>query len=241
MPRSLLAQSAGLTSDTLEHPARTLRRIDQDDQWSDAHDTAETDDERDVVEEIVQRQDDLTIRPPKVSPTADNLKTHDMNTPSPTAPSPPSQNISTNDTDAGSVRSLPVVQITEPTSPTGMSPRSMNAAHTTSPTPSLAPPSSTSLDRRSTHRGSADVSAVPFLCFAPTLTDCARPVHQTVYPGSSRISSIDENPLHRQRESQRARRQLLLLPPLRMTPPDHPHRCPPAPRRHHLLFQPHPC
>lgn len=159
MPRSLLAQPAGFSSDTLEQPQRTLRRLDHDDHWSDAHDTVETDDERDVVEEIAQRQDDLTIRPPKVSTTADNLKTHDMHTPSPTTASPPSpQNIPSNETDAGSVRSLPLVQITEPTSPTGMSPRNTHSAHPMSPTTSLAPTSTSSLDRRNTHRVTADVS-----------------------------------------------------------------------------------
>lgn len=179
MPRSLLAQSAGLSSDTLEQPTRTLRRLDQEDQWSDAHDTVETDDERDVVEETAQRQDDLTIHPAKVSSTADNLKTHDMHTPSPTVPSsPPPQNVPSNDTDAGSVRSLPMVQITAPTSPTATSQRSMHSAHPASPPASLAPASNTSLDRRSTHRATADVSTALLVVAVQTLTradPCIKP------------------------------------------------------------------
>ncbi|KAJ3554700.1 hypothetical protein NM688_g2975 [Phlebia brevispora] len=127
-----LQEPAGLSSDTLEPPAPA--HAIQDDQWSDVQ-TAETDDDRDIIEEVADRRDDLTIRPPKMS----NDKTHDMNAPSPTLPT------------------FPVVQVTEPTSPTPMTSRSASATYPSSPS-SLAPTTS-SLDRRTRNRATFDARA----------------------------------------------------------------------------------
>ena len=143
---------AGLSSDTLDPPAppHTI----QDDQWSDGQ-TAETDDDRDVIEEVADHEDDLTIRPSKIS----NDKSHDMNAPSPPLPSPPESQELPHEEEAetGSVHSLPVVQVTEPTSPTPMTSRSASATYPSSPT-SLAPTSTSSLDRRTRNRAAFDVS-----------------------------------------------------------------------------------
>lgn len=169
MSRSLVPGPAGLSSDTLEQsptsPARVVHENEHE-QWSDAHDTLETDDERDAVEEIAQPQGDLTIRPPKAVTTPDNVKTHEMHTPSPTASSlPQPQGISSQETEEGSVRSLPIVQVTEPSSPVTMNTRSAREAPAVSPTASLAPTTNSSLDRRSTLRAQ-EVS----ICFSQAIT-----------------------------------------------------------------------
>ncbi|KAI0094721.1 hypothetical protein BDY19DRAFT_988528 [Irpex rosettiformis] len=154
---SLVPGPAGLSSDTLEQSPASPGRIGQEDneheQWSDAHDTLETDDERDVIEEITESQGDLTIRPPKVATTPDNLKTHDMHTPSPTASSiPQPQGMAPQGAEEGSVRSLPIVQVTEPSSPVTMNTRTVSEAPLASPATSLASTTNSSLDRRSTLR-----------------------------------------------------------------------------------------
>lgn len=143
---------AGLSSDTLDPPAPPHTM--QEDQWSDGQ-TAETDDDRDIIEEVANHEDDLTIRPSKIS----NDKSHDMNAPSPPLPSPPeSQDLPhEEEAETGSVHSLPIVQVTEPTSPTPMTSRSASATYPSSPT-SLAPTSTSSLDRRARNRAAFDVS-----------------------------------------------------------------------------------
>ena len=118
MSRPLVPGPAGLSSDTLEQPLLSTGRVEQEDneneQWSDAHDTLETDDERDAIEEISEPQGDITLRPPKIATTPDNMKTHEMDTPSPTASSQPQpQGVPSQDAEEGSVRSLPIVQVTE--------------------------------------------------------------------------------------------------------------------------------
>ena len=114
-----LQQPAGLSSETLDPPAR-LDAI-QDDQWSDTHDTAETDDERDAIEEVTERQDDLTIRPAKVATS----KTDGGDASPPAMPEPPiTEDLPRTEAETGSVHSLPVVQVTEPTGPVAAAPRS---------------------------------------------------------------------------------------------------------------------
>ena len=137
----------------------------QDDQWS-THDTVESEDERDVVEQVEEHvhaeEEDLTIQPSKISATTD--KTHEVGTPSPMAPSPttaqedPQHEL---EADIGSVHSLPVVQVTEPASPhTPMTSRSASSSFPHSPTPSLTPTAASSPDRRNRHRSQLDVSSL---------------------------------------------------------------------------------
>lgn len=151
-----LQQPAGLSSDTLEPPAVPYGI--QDDVWSDGHDAADTDDDRDVIEEVTDSQDELTIRPPKMSTD----KTNDMNPPSLALSSPhTSQDLPHGDVETGSVHSLPVVQVTEPASPAApMTSRSTSSTYPSSPS-TLAPTSTSSLDRRTRNRATLDVSILP--------------------------------------------------------------------------------
>ncbi|KAI0704926.1 hypothetical protein BC835DRAFT_1315795 [Cytidiella melzeri] len=160
MPRSLVPGPAGLSSDTLEQsppsPGRMGQEDNENEQWSDAHDMLETDDERDAIQEISEPQGDLTLRPPKIASVAtssESMKAHEMDTPFPTASSPPPpQAYPSQDAEEGSVRSLPLVQVTEPSSPAAMNTRSISEAHSASPAASLAPTTTSSLDRRGTLR-----------------------------------------------------------------------------------------
>ncbi|KAI0932344.1 hypothetical protein AcW2_001002 [Taiwanofungus camphoratus] len=111
------------------------------DQWSDAHDTIETDDERDI-QETIQRGDseDLTLRVDKISAPD---KMHDIGTPSPTNLEPNAEERAS-DADATSVHSMPVVQVTEPSSPASTAPLTAPSASSRfppSPSTNLAPPS----------------------------------------------------------------------------------------------------
>lgn len=152
-----LQQPAGLSSDTLDPPSQP--HVMQDDQWSDTHDTAETDDERDAIEEVTERQDDLTIQPAKI--TVD--KSHGKDASSTAMPEPPTtEEISRTEAETGSVHSLPVVQVTEPTGSAAATPRSVSSTYPASPTPSsLSTQAPSSLDRRTRSRLQTDVSAVP--------------------------------------------------------------------------------
>ena len=135
-----------------------------DDQWSDTHDTMETDYERDAIEEVDEHPEDLTIQGPKVV-SSDKTQTHDISTPSPTSLSPTTAQQRASDADATSVHSMPVVQVTEPTSPTlPATPRSVHS-HQSSTTAisnsSLAPPThsaNSTHDRRRRNRATLDVS-----------------------------------------------------------------------------------
>ena len=158
---------AGLSTDTLDlSPAPSaLPHTIQEDQWSDAHDTIETDDERDVIEEVDENPEDLTVQGPKVS--SDKTDTHEIETPSPTHPDTNPAQERASDADATSVHSMPVVQVTEPTSPTlPATPRSAISHQTTTTTrtnTSLAPPAHSSHERRRRNRNTLDVSALAFL------------------------------------------------------------------------------
>lgn len=199
MSLPMLRQPAGLSSDTLDPPT-SQRHALPDDQWS-AHDTVESDDERDVMEESVDHQPDLTIQAGKLSPTKD--KTHEVGSPSPTAPSPTAAQDGTgHEADTGSVHSLPAVQVSEHSNMNGpMTSRSASAAYPASPTASLAPTVTSSLDRRSRHRATLDVSVLPES--HPTSADRNRPVRQIVYLVSSQTSYIGGTTHHRRRTSNR--------------------------------------
>ncbi|OBZ78719.1 hypothetical protein A0H81_00667 [Grifola frondosa] len=151
---------AGLSADSLDlnHASSSSLPPMQDDQWSDAHYTVETDDERDIIEEVQQHQEDLTVRGNKIS-TPD--KTHDIDTPSPTALSPTNPQEHASDVDATSVHSMPIVHVTEPTSPTApMTPRSASSRHSPSSSTNLAPPSALSQDRRRQTRSTASTASI---------------------------------------------------------------------------------
>ncbi|KAH9898534.1 hypothetical protein C8Q73DRAFT_756442 [Cubamyces lactineus] len=154
---------AGLSADSLElnQPSSSSPPLIQDDQWSDTHDTMETDYERDAIEEVDEHPEDLTIQGPKVV-SSDKTQTHDISTPSPTTLSPTTAQQRASDADATSVHSMPVVQVTEPTSPTlPATPRSVSSHHHSSVTNSsnLAPHSQSSSDRRRRHRATLDSRA----------------------------------------------------------------------------------
>lgn len=155
MSLPVFQQPAGLSSDTLDPPT-PQRHAMQDDQWS-AHDTVESDDERDVMEEAVDRQEDLTIQASKLTAATD--KTHEVEAPSPTATSPTAaESAAPHEADTTSVHSLPVVQVTEHPMNGPMTSRSASSAYPVSPTTSLTPTATSSLDRRTRNRATMDVS-----------------------------------------------------------------------------------
>lgn len=148
---------AGLTFDSIDVnlASSSSPPPGPDDQWSDAHYTGETDEERDAVEEVSPHQEDLTVRADKLS-----NKTMHIETPSPTAvasDNPPQ----ISEEDATSVHSMPVVHVTEPSSPA--MPMTAHSASSAFPSPSnsnLAPSSAsiTAQDRRRWNRTTLDVS-----------------------------------------------------------------------------------
>ena len=156
---------AGLSTDSLELnlAASGSPPATQEDHWSDAHDTVETDYERDVIEEVDENAEDLTVQGPKVA--SGKTSTHEIDTPSPTHIDPTNVQERVSDADATSVHSMPVVQVTEPTSPTlPATPRSVHSHHSAATAPtntSLAPPSQSSHERRRRHRTTLDVSTLP--------------------------------------------------------------------------------
>ncbi|KAI0651731.1 hypothetical protein C8Q79DRAFT_54936 [Trametes meyenii] len=135
---------AGLSVDSLElNPASSSSPPPiQDDQWSDTHDTMETDYERDAIEEVDEHPEDLTVQGPKLA-SSDKTHTHDISTPSPTPLTPATAQERASDAEATSVHSMPVVQVTEPTSPTlPATPHSVSSSHHSSAAPNsstLAP------------------------------------------------------------------------------------------------------
>ena len=157
---------AGLSTDSLELNLASASSPPptQEDQWSDAHDTIETDDERDVIEEVEENPEDLTVQGPKVS--SDKTHTHEIETPSPTNLDSNNAQERASDADATSVHSMPVVQVTEPTSPTTLpaTPRSASSHQPSTAAPrstsSLAPSAHPNQDRRRRHRTTLDVSAL---------------------------------------------------------------------------------
>lgn len=154
MSLPLLRQPAGLSSDTLDPPIPQTHAT-QDDQWS-AHETVESEDDR---EEAANRQEDLTIRAGKLSTATD--KTHEVvESPSPTAPSPTAaQDAQPHEADAGSVHSLPVVQVSEHSSSNEpMTSRSASSSYPVPPSAGLTATATSSLDRRNRHRSTMDVS-----------------------------------------------------------------------------------
>lgn len=130
----------------------------QDDQWS-AHETVESEDEQEVMEETVNHEEDLTIRAGKLSAATD--KTHEVvESPSPTVPSPTAaQDAQRHEADAGSVHSLPVVQVTEHSSLNEpMTSRSASSSYPVPPSTGLTPTATSSLDRRNRLQSTMDVS-----------------------------------------------------------------------------------
>ncbi|KAI0757127.1 hypothetical protein C8Q80DRAFT_1333768 [Daedaleopsis nitida] len=151
---------AGLSTDTLElNPASSSSPPpNPEDQWSDAHDTVETDYERDAIEEVEENPEELTVHGPKIS--TDKTHTHDIDTPSPTHLDTSIVQERASDADATSVHSMPVVQVTEPTSPTlPATPRSVHSHQssvTATTNTSLAPTTHPNQDRRRRHRATLD-------------------------------------------------------------------------------------
>lgn len=159
---------AGLSTDSLDlDPAPSgSPPATQEEQWSDAHDTFESDTERDAIEEVEENAEDLTVvQVPKVPPGSDKTQTHEIETPSPTNVDTSNAQERASDADTTSVHSMPVVQVTEPTSPTlPATPRSVHS-HQSSTTAisnsSLAPPThsaNSAHDRRRRNRATLDVS-----------------------------------------------------------------------------------
>ncbi|EPQ60823.1 hypothetical protein GLOTRDRAFT_135438 [Gloeophyllum trabeum ATCC 11539] len=150
-----------------------LSADDNDDQWS-VRDTVNTDDQsmvavarrRQMQELAGQSQDDLTVRGPKISGEPKDAAAPVVNsnieatTPTSTGPEAAS--------DAASTRSLPLVQVTSPQSPTR--PSTAHASNSTFPngpadpmlSPSPSPNSqrpSTAQERRNRHRSTVDTRA----------------------------------------------------------------------------------
>ena len=171
MPLTMSAtlHPAGLSTDSLDlDPASSgSPPATQEEQWSDAHDTFESDTERDPIEEVEDNADDLTVvQAPKLPPGSDKTQTHEIETPSPTNVDTSNAQERASDADTTSIHSMPVVQVTEPTSPTlPATPRSVHS-HQSSTTAvsnsSLAPPTHSAIgnhDRRRRNRATLDVSS----------------------------------------------------------------------------------
>ena len=76
----------------------------------------------------------------------------------------PTEELARTEVETGSVHSLPVVQVTEPTSPAAPTPRSVSSTYPTSSTPSsLSANAPSSLDRRNRTRQQMDVSVTHLL------------------------------------------------------------------------------
>ncbi|KAI1797760.1 hypothetical protein LXA43DRAFT_877491 [Ganoderma leucocontextum] len=157
---------AGLSTDSLDFdpPPSGSPPPTQEEQWSDAHDTFESDIERDAIEEVEETAEDLTVvQAPKVPLGSDKTHTHEIETPSPTNVDTSNAQERASDADTTSVHSMPVVQVTEPTSPTlPATPRSVHS-HQSSATAisnsSLAPPAHSANgnhDRRRRNRATLD-------------------------------------------------------------------------------------
>ena len=160
-----MSHPAGLSTDSFElNPAPVSPPSAHDDQWSDAHDTVETDGERDAIEEVEENADeDLTVvQAPKLD--TDKTETHEIDTPSPTTNLNHTLQERSSEADATSVHSMPIVQVTEPTSPTlPATPHSVHSHRSSTTAPShnsLAAPGSSNNDRRRRYRNTLDVSAV---------------------------------------------------------------------------------
>ena len=159
-PAGLSTDSLELNSTTPVSPSATQQR---EDQWSDAHDTLDTDNEQDAVEEV-DNPEDLTVVQASKLPS-DKTETHELDTPSPTNFGSSLAQERAAEAEATSVRSMPVVQVTEPTSPTlpatPHSVQSHRSSTTTATNTSLAPPAgSVNSDRRRRHRTTFDVSVL---------------------------------------------------------------------------------
>lgn len=129
---------AGLSSDSIDLSltASTHPPSLPFDQWSDAHGTMETDDERD--EQDIQEASHPEDMPLGADKVATGNKTIEVGTPSSTTGGP-QMNGHTSDGDAASVHSMPVVQVTEPSSPVPTSAQSASSRFPPSPSTSLAP------------------------------------------------------------------------------------------------------
>ncbi|KAH9944494.1 uncharacterized protein BXZ73DRAFT_87377 [Epithele typhae] len=158
-----MSHPAGLSTESLvPNPASSSSPpATREEHWSDAHDTLDSDTERDAIEEAGESGEDLTI-PPKLS--SDKTETHEIvDTPSPTRAQAAPERVS--DADATSVHSMPLVQVTEPTSPIlPATPRSVNSHHSSTTArsqTSLAPPSASAsaTDRRRRNRNTLDPRA----------------------------------------------------------------------------------
>ncbi|TBU64939.1 hypothetical protein BD310DRAFT_838557 [Dichomitus squalens] len=161
-PAGLSTDSLDLDPATAGSPPGTL-----DEQWSDAHETFDTDTERDAIEEVEENTEDLTVvQAPKLSADSDKTHTHEIQTPSPTNIETTNAQERASDVDATSVHSMPIVQVTEPTSPTlPATPRSVRS-HRSSATAvsntSLAPPAhsaNVSRERPRRNRATLDTRA----------------------------------------------------------------------------------
>ncbi|KZT06845.1 uncharacterized protein LAESUDRAFT_759018 [Laetiporus sulphureus 93-53] len=96
------------------------------DQWSDTHETMETDDERDI-QEVATQEEDLD----GANKVTGADKTIEINTPSPTTVAPGAQQ-HISDEDATSVHSMPAVPVVEPSSPAPMTSQSASSHFTPS-------------------------------------------------------------------------------------------------------------
>ncbi|KAH9937570.1 uncharacterized protein B0H18DRAFT_971258 [Fomitopsis serialis] len=155
---------AGLSSDTLDgNPSSTSSPPPMTpDQWSDTHDTIvneeedDDDDERDVQE---------TVIPDGVGASKVQVATPDKSVAPSSAtivPGPPERmQEPASDMEATSVRSMPVVQVTEPTSPAPASAQSASHFPASSSGPNLSPhPSSPNANARlNRHRTALDTRA----------------------------------------------------------------------------------
>ncbi|GBE78326.1 hypothetical protein SCP_0112110 [Sparassis crispa] len=137
---------AGLTPDSIDvnFASSSSPPPMQYDQWS----AADTDDEADI-QEVTQQDEDLTVTADKIAAPD---KTLHIQTDSPANLNPPAVPENGFEQDASSVHSMPVVQVTEPTSPTPMSARNSTSRFGSTPGSNLAPPSPATAQVRRNNR-----------------------------------------------------------------------------------------
>ena len=160
-------QPAGLSSDTIDSNPSASSPLPAmaSDQWSDTHDTAVDEDERDGQEVVSAAPEEVGVGKAQVV-TPDKSVASPLGIVEPPEPRPQEgAQEPSSDVEATSVRSMPIVQVTEPSSPAPASAQSASHFPTSSSGSGLSPhPSSSNTSaRRNRHRSTLDVGPVSAL------------------------------------------------------------------------------
>ena len=188
-------QPAGLSSDTLDgNPSISSPLAAMaSDQWSDRHETVVDEDERDsqwaasaAPEDVDGRKAQVVTPDKSVAPSSGTIQPPELRPQEGRGVPEPAS-----DVEATSVRSMPIVQVTEPSSPAPASAQSASHFPTSSSSSGLSPHplSSSASARRNRHRSTLDVGPVSAL--GANLTDCMRQTR-----ASNRLSGFFSSLIH---------------------------------------------